>query len=132
MKMSLNDTLANVLNSIMVMDGKGGRQIVLNHNSKQIMAVLSILQKNNYLGEIKEIKDQKGGKIEVNLLGSVNKAGVIKPRYSVKVEDYKKFEKRYLPAYGFGFLIVSTNQGMMTQEEATAKNLGGRLVAYVY
>ena len=70
--------------------------------------------------------------IELNLLGNINKTGVIKPRHSVKVEGYQKFEKRYLAAFGFGFLIVSTNQGIMTQEDAITKKLGGKLIAYVY
>ena len=66
------------------------------------------------------------------IISSINKTGVIKPKYSVKINEYEKFEKRYLAAFGFGFLIVSTNQGIMTQEDAITKKLGGKLIAYVY
>jgi len=130
--MSLNDPLANVLSHIDIEDKKGKRVIKLNNNSKIIRRVLDILREHNYVGEYTLIDDGKGGTLELNLLGAVNKSGVIKPRYSVTVEGYKKFEKRYLPAFGFGFLIVSTNKGLMTQEEAVKQNLGGKLIAYVY
>ncbi len=130
--MSLNDPLANVLSHILIEDKKGKRQITVRPSSKVIKSVLNILKQSGYLGETKEIDDGKGKMIEVNLLGRINKAGAIKPRFKSKVTDYKKFEKRYLPAFGFGVLIVSTSKGMMTQEEAIKHNLGGKLIAYVY
>ncbi len=130
--MSLNDPLANALSHIMMEDKKGKKQITLKNNSKLIRDVLNILKENKYIGDLKVIDNNKAGVIQVNLIGGINKLGVIKPRYSVKLEDYVKFEKRYLLAFGFGFLIVSTNQGLMTQEQATEKKLGGRLIAYVY
>jgi len=130
--MTLNDPLANVLSHINIEDKKGKRQITLRNNSRIIRAVLNLLKDNNYLGEIKEIKDDKGSYIELNLLGSINMTGVIKPRHKVTADGYKKFEKRYLPASGFGLLIVSTNKGLLTQEEAIKKNVGGKLIAYVY
>jgi small subunit ribosomal protein S8 len=130
--MTLNDPLANVLSHIMMEDKKGVRQITVKPTSKLIKAVLNVLKDNNYLGELKEIDDGKAGVIDVSLLGKINKSGVIKPRYSVQVEEYKKFEKRYLPAFGFGFLVVSTNQGIMTQEAAAKKKIGGKLLAFVY
>ena len=130
--MSLNDPLANVLSHILTQDKKGKKSIITNHNSKVIKAVLTLLKKNKYLGDIKTTETGRGNALEINLLGAINNTGVIKPRHSVKVQDYKKFEKRYLPAFGFGFLIVSTNKGIMTQEDAAKQNLGGKLIAYVY
>ncbi|MEK6916842.1 MAG: 30S ribosomal protein S8 [Nanoarchaeota archaeon] len=130
--MSLNDPLANVLSHLFIEDKKGKQTILTKDNSKIIRAVLDILRDNKYLGEYKVIEDGRGGRIEINLIGAINKTGVIKPRHSVSYNEYEKFEKRYLPAFGFGFLIVSTNQGLMTQEEAAKKNLGGKLIAFVY
>lgn len=130
--MVLNDPLANVLSKINLAEKKGLKVVFISHNSKLIRNVLMIMTKNNYLGEVKVHDDNKGGYLEINLIGNINKTGVIKPRYKSKVQDYKKFEKRYLPAYGFGFLVVSTNKGLMTHEEAIKNNIGGKLIAYVY
>jgi small subunit ribosomal protein S8 len=57
---------------------------------------------------------------------------VVKPRYSVKSDNYEKFEKRYLPAKEFGVLVVSTPKGMMSHNDARKNKLGGRLIAYCY
>lgn len=130
--MSLNDPLANVLSHILIEDKKGRKKITVRNNSKIIKSVLNLLKEHKYLGDFKEIEDGKAKILEINLIGAINKTGVIKPRHSVKLGDYVKFEKRYLPALGFGFLIVSTNQGIMTQEDAVKNNLGGKLLAYVY
>lgn len=132
MKMSLNDPLANVLSHILIEDKKGREQITVRDSSRIIKSVLNLLNKHKYLGEVKEKQSGQGKVLEINLIGTINKTGVIKPRHSVKVSDYKKFEKRYLPAFGFGFLIVSTTSGIMTQEDAVKQNLGGKLIAYVY
>jgi len=130
--MSLNDPLSNVLSKIDKAEEKGKNKIVVGPNSKTTRAVMNLLRDNKYIGKIDSFEDKKGGRLEINLLGAINKIGVIKPRFSSKVEEYKKYEKRFLPAFGFGFLIVSTNKGIMTQEQATKENLGGKLIAYVY
>jgi len=87
---------------------------------------------HQYVGSFEETADDKGGSLRISLLGNINKCGVIKPRFAVKNKEYEKWEKRYLPAKGFGILIISTPPGIMTHHQAKEKKLGGRLVAYCY
>jgi small subunit ribosomal protein S8 len=56
----------------------------------------------------------------------------IKPRFPVKLENFEKFEKRYLPAKGFGHMLISTSKGLMLHEQAKEQKVGGRLIAYIY
>jgi small subunit ribosomal protein S8 len=128
----LNNPLANVLSYINNHEKLGRKEILVGNNSKFIRQVLDILNENNYVGEYKEIEDGKGKLLAINLLGAVNKVGVISPRFNVKKDDYEKFEKRYLPAKDFGIMIVSTSKGLMTHVQAKEKGLGGRLVCYCY
>lgn len=128
----LNDPLANVLSYINNHEKLGRKEITVGNNSKFIRTVLSILNENNYLGDYKELEDGKGKLLVINLIGAINKVGVIKPRFNVKKDDYEKFEKRYLPAKDFGVMIVSTSKGLMTHVQAKEKGLGGRLVCYCY
>jgi len=128
----LNDPLANVLSMVNIYDKIGKKECVIHPVSSLILHTLKILQDNQYIGSAEEITPQKGGIFKLNLLGNINKCGVIKPRWSVKTKDYEKFEKRYLPAKGMGILIISTPQGLMTHEQAKDKNMGGRLIAYCY
>ena len=128
----LNDPLANALSKIMNSKKIGKNVCIVKPGSKVIKKVLSIMNEKGYIGKSKEIDDKKGGMIQVNLLGKINKCGVIKPRYSVKKGEYEKFEKRYLPAKNFGILLVSTTKGIIDHIEAKKKNIGGILFAYCY
>jgi len=90
------------------------------------------MNEHNYLGAFEEIADGKGNFLKVNLLGNLNKCGVIKPRFSTKKNAFEKWEKRYLPAKDFGIIIISTPYGIMTHNQAKEKNTGGKLLAYCY
>ncbi len=130
--MALNDPLANVLASIVNYEKTGKKEIEVKISSKLIKRVLDIMKSHLYIGEYTSMQNSRGEFLKINLLGNINRCGVIKPRFSVKKDNYEKFEKRFLPARGFGFLIVSTPKGLMIHEEAKEKRIGGRLIAYVY
>ena len=126
------DNLNNALSKMMNAERIGRDKCIILVSSKITKDVLTIMKNNGYIGDFKEIEDGKGGKIVVNLIGKINKIGVIKPRFSVKMDQYEKYEKRFMPAKDFGFIVVSTSKGMMTHIEAKEKNLGGRLISFVY
>lgn len=128
----LNDPLANALSGMLNNEKIGKQGYLVKPISKIIKEVLGVLKNEHYIGDFKEVEDGKGGFIKVNLLGQINKCGVIKPRYAVKSNGFEKFEKRYLPARGFGILVVSTPLGIMTHQQAKEKDTGGRLLAYCY
>ena len=130
--MALNDPLANVLASIVNYENTGKKEIEVKISSKLIKKMLDIMKSHLYIGDYTPLQTSRGEFLRINLLGNINRCGVIKPRFSVKKDNYEKFEKRFLPARGFGFLIVSTPKGLMIHEEAKEKKIGGRLIAYVY
>ena len=130
--MSLNDPLANALSSILSYEKIGRNEINIKPSSKIIKKVLEVMKNNHYIGSFEEIEDGRGNIIKVNLLGNINKCGVIKPRYSIKKGQFERFEKRYLLARDMGILIVSTPLGIMTHNEAKKKDIGGKLLAYCY
>lgn len=127
-----NDPLASALSAILNYEKVGKKEIVLTPVSNILLGVLKILNANQYVGVHESITDARGGFIKLNLLGNINKCGVIKPRFSVGWKDFAKFEKRYLPAKGMGIIIISTPRGLMTLEEAKENKIGGKLIAYCY
>lgn len=131
-KMAMNDTLASALSKMVNAERVGKDHVTVKTVSKVLKKVLEIAQSNNYIGEVKYEDDGKGGLAHINLIGALNNAGVIKPRFSLKKVDFEKHEKRFLPAKDFGLMIISTPQGIMTHLEAKEKNIGGRLIAYIY
>ena len=128
----LNDTLANALCCIQNAEKVGKKGCIVRKISRVTKSVFEIMQKEGYLGEVEYIDDKKGGIAKVTLRGRINKTGTIKPRFSVKKENFEKYEKRFLPARNFGIIIVSTSKGIMTHEKAKEKEIGGRLISYVY
>ena len=126
------DTLANALSTIMNKEVRGKRECVVYPASKFVARVLRVMQKHGYIGEFEYIDDGRAGKFRIQLLGRINKCGVIKPRFSVKKREFDEWEKKYLPARDIGILIVSTPQGVMSHRGAKERGIGGVLVAYVY
>lgn len=127
-----NDPLAACLAKLFNAERVGKREVVVRPASKMIKTILGIMNDHRYLGSVEETADDKGSWLKINLLGNLNKCGVIKPRFAAKNTEYEKWEKRYLPAKDFGILIVSTPQGVMTHTQAKEKKIGGRLLAYCY
>ena len=129
--MSLMDPLADALTNIRNNELQGNDSCVIKPASKLIGHVLSTMQKENYIGNFELVDDGKAGIFNVELVGNINKCGVIKPRHAVKNTEFEDYEKRYLPAKNFGILIVTTPQGVMTHQAKEA-GIGGRLLVYVY
>lgn len=130
--MTMNNPLAAVLSHVLNCERVGKKEATVTPESNLIKGVLDIFNTNGYLGSYDVIEDGKGNLLKVNLIGNINKCGVITPRFAVKADNFEKYEKRYLPARDFGILVVLTSDGMMTHKEAKEKGIGGRLVAYCY
>ena len=128
----MNDPLANVMSLILNNELIGKSECMIKPVSKVIKELLRVMKENGYVGDFKETEDGRGNYIKLSLLGSINKCGIIKPRYSVKNNSFEHFETRYLPAKDIGVLFVSTPRGIMTHYEAKSKKTGGRLLAYCY
>lgn len=130
--MTMMDTLSNGLTTIMNNEMRNKRDCVITPASKLLGRVLRVLQLSGYIGEFEFIEDGRVGKFKVQLLGRVNKCGAIKPRYSVGADGFENWEKTYLPAREMGLLVISTPFGVISHKEARQKNVGGRLLAFVY
>ena len=126
------DILAYALTQIKNADKLGKADCVIKPVSNLLKDVLKLMHTEGYIGEFEMIDDGKGGILKVNLLGKINSCGAVKPRFSVSHLNLEKFEKRYLPAKGFGMLIVSTTKGLISHEHAKKSKIGGQLLAYVY
>lgn len=123
-----HDVVADCLNMIMNAKKAGKENIEVRIYSKFLIEVLKIAKKHDYLDYSLD-ESSKTLKIKIK---EINKCNAIKPRFDVKTEDIDKYIRRYMPARNFGILIISTSKGIMTQNEAYEKNVGGSLIAYFY
>lgn len=129
--MSLNDPLADALSKINNAVKALNKDVTVK-KSKFLISILNVLKDNGYIGSYEEVEDSKQSLVKINLIGTINQCGVIKPRFSVKLNELETFEKRFLPAKDFGVLLISTNKGLITQKKAKDIHVGGNLVGYCY
>ena len=126
------DTLTNGLITIKNNETRNKHECIISPASKLLGCVLRIMQLNGYIGEFEFIDDGRSGKFKVQLLGRINKCGPIKPRFAVKADEYEDWEKKFLPSRDVGIMVVSTSKGVIAHKNAEEKNLGGRLLAFIY
>ena len=124
--------LANILSSIKNAEKSGKYEVTVRPVSNVVKKILGILKELHYIKDAEFIENRKGGEVKIKLTGKINSIGEITPNFYVGVRDLRKFEKRYLPADGFGNFILSTPKGVITNTKAKELNTGGQLLAYVY
>ena len=81
------NVLADALKSIDSAEKTGKRQVLIRLCSKVI-----VLMKHGYIGEFEIIDDHRAGKSVLSLTGSLNKCGVISPRFDVQLKDLEKWQ----------------------------------------
>lgn len=125
------DTLADAINTIKTHERVGRRECVL-QSTKLTMAVLELMKHESYIAGYEEFTEGRAKRVKVALSNRINSIGVIKPRHAISAAEIQDYEMQYIPSRDFGVLILTTSKGLMTNREAKEKNVGGRLLAYVY
>jgi len=126
-----NDIISDALNNIMNSKKVEKKEVRINKISGFLINIFEKMKEEKYIDF--EVKDEADGKpyVIVKVL-KLNVCKSIKPRYSVTTERVEKYVRRYLPSRNFGTVLISTNKGLMTQQEAEKNNTGGSLIAYFY
>ncbi len=123
------DIVADALNTIKNAKNAGKENIEIKRISKLLIEILKIMKQK---GAVKKYKiNSKKKSIEITI-GDLLKCQAIKPRFSADKNQVEKYRRRYLPARNLGTIIISTNKGLMTHEEALEEGIGGSLIAYFY
>jgi small subunit ribosomal protein S8 len=123
------DIVADALN--MIKNAKKARKDVvkIKRISNLLIEVLKIMKQKNAIKKYKI--DSKEKSIEITI-GELSECKAIKPRFSVDKIQIEKYRRRYLPSRNLGTVIISTNKGLMTHEEAQEEGTGGCLIAFFY
>jgi small subunit ribosomal protein S8 len=103
--------------------------------SNMKFAMAKILEKEGYLAGVETFQDGSKPMLRVRLayrdggepvLSSITRKSKPSLRVYVKAGDLKMVRS------GFGFSIVSTPNGLMTNKEAHKRRLGGELICEIY
>src|SRR3989344_5044876 len=121
-----HDVVADGLNVIKNAK-KAGKEIVkIKIISNLLIEVLKIMKQKEAIKKYKI--DAKEKSVEVSI-GDLYECRAIKPRFTIKEDQIEKYRRRYLPSRQIGTIILSTNKGLMTHEEAKEEKTGGCLIA---
>lgn len=124
--------LSDALNTIVNAERRGKKQVLIRPVSDLVIKFLRIMQKHGYIGEFEIVDDHRSRKIVVELIGRINKCAVISPRFDVKITDFEKWTTNILPSRQFGYLVLSTSQGIFTHDEARERHIGGKIIGFFY
>jgi len=123
------DVVADALNMIRNAIKAKKKNVEIKRISNLLIEVLKIMKIKK---AIKTYKIDGKEKSLTVTLGEIIECRAVKPRFTIKKTQIEKYMRRYLPARGIGTLIVSTNEGLKTHEEAMEEDIGGCLIAYFY
>ena len=124
----LNDALKKIVNA----EKAGKRQVLLRPVSKVVIKFLRVMQRHGYISDFEIVDDQRAGKIVVDLNGRLNKTGVISPRFDLQLKNFEKFVYQILPSRKFGYVVLTTNKGIMDHVEARQNHIGGKVLGFFY
>jgi small subunit ribosomal protein S8 len=123
------DVVSDALN--MLKNAKKARktEVTVSRISNLLIEVLKIMKQKEAIKKYKINTIKKS--VEITL-GEFSECGAIKPRFTVDISQIEKYRRRFLPSRNIGTIIISTNKGLLTHEEASEEGIGGCLIAYFY
>lgn len=80
--------------------------------------LLTAMMKHGYVGKFEITDDQRAGKTVVNLMGRLNKRGMISPRLDVQLKNLEERQNNLIPSCQIGFTVLTTSVSIMDCEEA--------------
>jgi small subunit ribosomal protein S8 len=103
--------------------------------SKIKIAMSEILKSEGFIRDYEVIDDDKQGEIRIFLKYGKNNERVISGLKRISkpgLRTYVKSDAVPKVLNGLGIAIISTSDGVITDKEARAKNVGGEVLAYIW
>ncbi|MBS4201562.1 30S ribosomal protein S8 [Bacillus sp. FJAT-49732] len=97
--------------------------------------IAEILKREGFVRDVEYIEDNKQGIIRIFLKYGANNERVITGLKRISKPGLRVYAKATeVPKVlnGLGIALVSTSQGVLTDKEARAKQVGGEVLAYVW
>ncbi|XP_024034001.1 40S ribosomal protein S15a-5 [Citrus clementina] len=124
--------LNNALRAIVNAERRGKATVELQPISTVMSSFLNIMK---YRGECKDFQvydPHRVGKIKVELLGRVNDCRALTYRQDIKASEIEGYTVRALPTRQWGYVVITTPDGVLDHEEALRRNVGGQVLGYFH
>ena len=130
--MSMQDPIADLFSRIHNAQARGKVSVVVPSSSKKI-SIVSLLKDKGYVDTF-DVSDGPKPEIEIKLK-YFEGSPVIKELKRISKPGLRQYSnKKEIPEIngGLGIAVVSTNKGLMTDQEAKEAGLGGELICTVF
>ncbi|PNY01946.1 40S ribosomal protein s15a-5-like [Trifolium pratense] len=72
------------------------------------------------------------GRITVELQGRIKDCKALTYRQDLKAKDIEAYRLRTLPTQQWGYVVITTPDGVLDHEEAARRNVGGQVLGYFH
>ena len=127
---SLSDMLARIKNA-----HKAKKSFTSCFSSKLNSNVLSVLKEEGYIRDFQNVKVCEGInniKIDLKYYNGIPVIKKIRRISKPGIRVYSKIKELNKPYGGLGISIMSTSKGVMSDQQAKAKNVGGEILCEVF
>jgi len=130
--MTIQDPIANLFSSINNAQSRAKESVVVPSSTKKV-ALVEILKKEGYLGAYSVSEETKPQlTIKLRYFEGLPVIKQLKRLSRPGLREYSGFKD--LPSIngGLGVAIISTNKGLMTDQQAREAELGGEVICSVF
>ncbi|XP_027769611.1 40S ribosomal protein S15a-5-like [Solanum pennellii] len=85
-----------------------------------------------YIKDFEVHDPHRVGNITVQLLGRINDCRALTYRQDIKAASMENYKTRTLPTRQWGYVVITTPNGVLDHEEAMRQNVGGQVIGYFY
>ncbi|XP_044471280.1 40S ribosomal protein S15a-5 [Mangifera indica] len=124
----LNDALRAIVNA----ERRGKSDVELKPISTVMSSFLNIMKYRGYIKDFQVYDPHRVGRITVQLLGRVKDCRALTYRQDIKAKDIEKYTTRTLPTRQWGYVVITTPDGILDHEEAQRRNVGGQVLGYFH
>ncbi|CAL5327855.1 unnamed protein product [Camellia sinensis] len=124
----LNEALSTIVNA----EKRGFATTQLQPISNVMASFLTIMKHRGYIKDFQVHDPQRVGKITVELQGRINGCRALMYRQDIKAQDIEKYRFHKLPTHQWGYIVITTPNGVLDHEEAIRQNVGGQVLGYFY
>ncbi|PQP99741.1 40S ribosomal protein S15a-5 [Prunus yedoensis var. nudiflora] len=127
-RMILNNALRTIVNA----ERRGKATVELQPISTVMSSFLKIMKNRGYIKDFQVFDPHRVGKITVQLQGRVNDCRALTYRQDVKARDIEEYKMQKLPTRQWGYVVITTPEGVLDHEEAVKRNVGGQVLGYFH
>jgi small subunit ribosomal protein S8 len=130
----MSDPISDMLSGIKNAQGVRAETVDIPY-SKIKEEIVKIMVSEGFMHKYEELKRMDKRFLRISLKYDKRKKGIISGLKRISKQGRRVYANhRLLPRVqaGFGTAIVTTSSGVMTEESARAKKLGGEIICYIW